>query len=267
MTYDSRETGTSTSAPVELYEFVGTFNTYRMTTSPDKITNSLGTFQPIAVTRTAIEGASQEEGEMSIDISVPFNHPMCMEYIYSNSPPKLTVNMYRLHRGYLEEFQLIFTGEVLSFNVEDRIATFRVPSVFSWKLEGLAPNPKYQAPCNHVLFDEFCSVSRGLNTQTSTVVAVNDKTITVDASTFLLKECAAGEMIWAAGDQRRMIVSNTGNVFKLTFPFSGLLVGETVKFSKGCDHSFTTCRTKFSNGINFGGTPLVPKLNPFTSKL
>jgi uncharacterized phage protein (TIGR02218 family) len=32
-------------------------------------------------------------------------------------------------------------------------------------------------------------------------------------------------------------------------------VGDTFTFSAGCDHTFTTCQSKFSNAVNFGGFP------------
>lgn len=267
MTFSDREKSSSSAAPLELFIFRGTFNTYRMTSAPREIVNSLGTFESVTVTRSNIQNASQEQEEIAIDISIPYTHPLVSEYVFVDSPPELLIDIYRVHRSYLEEFELVYSGEVASYNVEDGIASFRVPTIFSYKLEGLCPEPKYQGPCNHILFDNNCGVSRAGNSQTSTVSAINSRVITVAASSFAANDCRAGEMVWAGGGQRRMIISNNGNQFNLSFPFVGIEVGDTVEFTKGCNHSFTTCREKFSNGINFGGCPLVPKKNPFKSAL
>ena len=51
-------------------------------------------------------------------------------------------------------------------------------------------------------------------------------------------------------------------------------MGSTVVVLAGCDHSVTTCDTKFntpedtqSNVINYGGFPFVPGKNPFETGL
>jgi hypothetical protein len=76
----------------------------------------------------------------------------------------------------------------------------------------------------------------------------------------------AGEVI-SNGGERRMVTGQSGTSLTLSYPFAGLGVGDTVTLRKGCDHSFATCKAKFSNGERYGGFPIVPDKNPFSSSL
>lgn len=41
-------------------------------------------------------------------------------------------------------------------------------------------------------------------------------------------------------------------------PPTAIAVSDTVKLVAGCDKSYSTCKTKFSNGVNFRGCPFIP---------
>lgn len=269
MPFSTNELSEASGSPIELYKFVGTFTTWRMTSYLREIVNSEGTYEPVPVTRTQIENASQDQEELAIDISLPYDHPLALEYIFAVSPPELTVEIYRAHRDDFDDTLLLWTGKPTSFSVEGRLAKLRVPSIFSYLLSGLCPAPRYQGPCNHVLYDDRCKVSRAANQQTVDVVSVSSsgRQLVLSANTFANGDCNAGEMVWTAGGQRRMIVSNSGTTFNISYPFSGDVTGEEIIIRKGCDHSFETCASKFSNSINYGGCPIVPPTNPFNSRL
>lgn len=269
MPFNTNELSAASGAPIELYKFIGTFNTWRVTSYLREITNSDGTYEPVPVKRTQIENASQDQEELAIDISLPYDHPLALEYIFAVSPPELSVEIYRAHRDDFNDTLLLWTGKPISFNVEGRVASLRVPSIFSYLLSGLCPAPRYQAPCNHILYDDRCKVNRAANSQTVDVVSVSasGRRLTLSANTFANGECNAGEMIWTAGGQRRMITLSNGTTFDISYPFAGDPTGDEVIIRKGCDHSFTTCKNKFSNGLNYGGCPIVPPTNPFNSRL
>jgi uncharacterized phage protein (TIGR02218 family) len=133
-------------------------------------------------------------------------------------------------------------------------------------LQGNVPAPRFQAPCNHILYSSRCGVSPASHQETATVTAISGNVITVDALSFADNDCAAGVII-ASGEQR-MVVSNAGTSVTFTYPFANLQIGDEVIIRRGCDHAFDgDCKNKFNNGDNFGGFPLVPGKNPFTSSL
>lgn len=268
MTFDTIEKSRTDAQPIELFEFVGTFSTWRVTTYQTTITSAGGTFTPLAgLERGVLKVGTQEEDSLALEMTLPFDHPMVSAYAYGTAPPKLDFTMYRVHLSDLASPVTMWKGKVTTFSVEGRKAKFRIPSLFAYALSGVAPQPRFQAPCNHILYDERCQVNPSLNQHTTTVTGISDRIITVASHPFANNECNAGELIFGAGGQSRMIVSSVGNDFTVTYPFARLTVGASVTLRRGCDHSFATCKTKFSNGINFGGCPLVPDRNPFTSKI
>ena len=268
MTFETIETSRTDAQPIELYQFEGTFSTWRMTSYQASITAAGGTFTPLAgLSRGILKIGTQEEDGLALDITLPFDHPMVAAYAYDTAPPKLDFTLFRVHLSDLLSPVTMWKGKVTTFAVEGRKAKFRVPSLFSYMLSGVAPQPRFQAPCNHLLYDARCQVSLAANQHTTTVTAIADRIITVAGHPYSAGECNAGELSFPAGNQGRMIMGNTGNDFTVTYPFAGLVVGASVTLKRGCDHSFATCKAKFSNGINFGGVPLVPDRNPFTSKI
>lgn len=268
MSFESLETSRTDAQPIELFEFTGTFATYRMTSYQSPISAAGGTFVPVAgLERSVLKIGTQEEDSLALDITLPFDHPLVAAYAYNTAPPQLDFKLYRVHLSDLLSPVTMWTGKVTTFSVEGRKAQFRVPSLFSYMLTGSAPQPRFQAPCNHLLYDSRCQVSAAANQHTTTVTGITDRIITVAEHPYADNECNAGELVFTSGNQSRMIMGSAGNDFTVTYPFAQLTVGASITIRRGCDHSFDTCKSKFSNEINFGGFPLVPDRNPFTSKL
>lgn len=265
MSYDAIEKSVNPN-PVELYRFVGTDVTYLMTSSQTNITVESETYVATTISRDAVKVGTHENDDVQLTVSVPVNHPMVSEYMFNVGPPDLELHLYRIHRSDLTDKVTYWTGEVTSFSVEGRTAKLLVPSMFSYFLNGLLPAPRYQGPCNHVLFDEFCKLSRVGNEHEATITAINGLNITLSSSIFDTNKCKAGEMILHGRGQRRMIISNTGNVFRISYPFMTPKVGDIVTVTIGCDHSFTTCK-ELLNGVNYGGFPFVPNRNPYNGRI
>ena len=267
MTYADDETSSTSARPYELYTFSGTYNTYRMTSSGITIVSGGQTFFPAPVKRSRLKVASQEQNDAAIEIELPFDHPMIREYAYENAPPNLTMTLQRCHESDFDDTVLLWTGRVTGFSVEGRTAKIAVPALFSYVLEGNTPTPRFQAPCNHILYDARCGVNPALHQHTTTVLSISGNAITVNDLPFAANEAAAGIMISPSGESR-MVIGNVGTAVTLSYSFAGLQIGETVIIRKGCDHSFEGhCKTRFNNGARFGGFPLVPARNPFTSTL
>lgn len=268
MSYDSIDSSVNPD-PIELYEFVGTDQTYLMTSDARNVTipgDVPKTYISTVITRESSKLGSHESDNLILNIKMPVNHPMVVDYAFDIGPPSLNMTLYRTHRQNLTEQKILWTGKVVSFSISGREATLMVPMIMAYMLEGLLPAPRYQGPCNHVLFDQFCRVDRSLHEQFSTISHINGNLITVAGSTFPNDSCSGGEMVLTGRSQRRMIIGNTGNVFRLSYPFMTPAVGNPVSFTRGCNHSFAACKT-FLNQRNFGGFNLVPNRNPFGGRI
>jgi hypothetical protein len=76
------------------------------------------------------------------------------------------------------------------------------------------------------------------------------------------------------GDDARLVLAQSGNDLTLLLPFPQSAVGRQIIAFAGCDHTITTCDTKFdtpedtdSNVINYGGFAFVPTRNPYQTGL
>lgn len=267
MAYNDDEISATSGRPLELYTFAGTYNTYRMTSAGFQITSGGSNFIPTPIKRSRLKVSTQEQSEAALEIEIPFDHPLVREYAYENAPPNLTMTLRRCHESDFDDTVLLWNGRVTSFTVEGRLAKLRVPALFSYVLEGNTPTPRFQAPCNHVLYDARCGVDPAAHQHTTTVLSIVGNNVTVASLPFAPNEAAAGMMISPSGESR-MVISNIGTAVVLSYSFAGLEIGQSVTIRKGCDHAFEGhCKTRFSNGARFGGFPLVPARNPFTSTL
>ena len=267
--YEDRENSVHDGAPIEAYKFTGTFKTYRLTSADVNTTVNSELYLATVIKRRGIKAGTQNDDNLQLELEVPHDIELVQDYAYSQSPPKLDLEVFRAHRGtdLNTDFILAWKGPVSGFNVTDKIARIRVPSIFNVLLATDAPNVYYQGPCNHVLFDARCQVARASFNTTTTVVSADGNTVFVTADGFPDGDLKAGEFVVNRTGEKRLIMNNAADIITLNFPFVDILVGDTVELTNGCDHSFTTCDAKFSNTLQFGGQPFRPIDNPFEGDL
>jgi len=263
-TFNDLEESVQESLPVECYRFTGSFKNYYYTSSEKAVMIGADVYQPVAVSRSRIKAGTHEDDSLQLDLEIPFDVPVVKDYAFAQTPPKLYLEVFRQQGGDPTIFSPFWQGEVRGFSVNDRTASIRVPSIFSNALQGEIPNVYYQAPCNHVLYDDRCGISRAAHTVSTIILSVTDGvnvvTTTAPAADGVL---VAGELVNTRNGERRMILANIGNNISLGYPFVDLRPGDTVDLIKGCDHSLPTCKAKFNNVINFGGFHYIPAENPF----
>lgn len=267
MAYQDEETSLTSSRPIELYEFVGTYNSYYFTSYSQAVTSGGQVYDPIAIDRNKFRVGTQEQVENALEVTMPFNNQLVTEYAFQNAPPNLSLTLMRAHETDLNDTVTLWSGRVTAFSVEGVKAKLKVPALFSYVLQGNAPTPRFQSPCNHILYDVRCGIDPALHQNVTTVVSVAGLIIEVAAFPWADNTANAGVMFTPAGEQR-MVISNISKDVTVSYSFSNLNVGDVVTIRKGCNHSFESdCKLKFSNGPRFGGFPIVPARNPFTSTL
>lgn len=271
MTYQTLETGATSGAPIELYEFIGTYTNYHYTSSDQDVVRLGQTYRASSLVRSEITTGTQVDDNVDLQIDLPFDEQICMDYAYSVSPPQLFLKVWRYHRGQNPNMDAIlyWSGEVTNFITTDHVTTIQVPTFFSYGLAGNLPSICYQTLCNHVLYDGQCKVSKAANQTTSTIQSLVGVLLVVrDSLTFPDNYLRGGVCFDESHEERRMIVASSGSSLTLSYPFSKQVVaGDVVALTAGCNHSWAgDCATKFNNQKNFGGFPFIPLLNPFTGK-
>lgn len=269
MSYESQEKSVSDSQPVECYRFIGSNGKeYLYTSANVSVTLNGKRYSPVAVTRSSIKTATNEDSDVTLDLEIPFDTEVCIDYAYAQVPQKLELEVYRKQgSGPSAEYVLYWNGIIRGFDIRGRIASISVPSMASMTLATNIPNVNYQAPCNHVLYDSRCSVNAASHKVDRTVVGASSQTITLNSSAGSNGDFNAGEIVNNRSLERRLILKNDGVKITIGFPFFDMRAGDHVTLYKGCDHTITTCHEKFGNAINFGGFPYVPADNPFEGGL
>lgn len=265
--YSDRETSIHDGEPIECYEFVGSYKTYRYTSGDLPVTVNGSVFTPVPIRRSNVKAGVYDEDNIKIDVEMPISVALVKDYGFQITPPRLMLTVYRVHRGtdYATDFAIFWKGLITTFSITNNKATITIPSIFGDAMSGNVPSVYYQSPCNHVLFDSGCKISRAANTVVTTVVAVDGNNVQIaSAGGFPDGAFIGGEVADTSHNDRRMIVAHAADLLTVNYPFSNLLVGTTVEVTRGCDHGFNSdCKNKFNNQINHGGFPFIPAINPF----
>lgn len=128
--------------------------------------------------------------------------------------------------------------------------------------------------CRHQLFSQFannkcgaCTLNSTSYTSTGTVSATSDKRTGFTTATGLGKSSAYftnGVLTWTTGlninkkqEIKSFTVTTTGDWVFFLPAEDDIQVGDTFSVVSGCDKTLTTCSTKFSNVVNFGGFPHI----------
>lgn len=266
-TYDDNEQSVQDSAPIECYKFVGSFKTYLYTSSDQQEVVSGETYLPIAVSRSKVQGGTQDQSSLSLDLQIPFDIDVVKDYAFSNVPPELHLTVFRKQPD--ATFATFWTGLVLGFEVSNRTGTVKVPSIFTLALSGECPSVHYQVPCNHLLYGPHCQVDRAANTFHDHVQSIIGTNITLVGIPSTANDLRGGEIINTRNGERRLILLNAGSLITIGYAFADLIVGDPVDMVKGCNHLGRTgdCQLKFANLINYGGFEDIPPDNPFSGGL
>jgi uncharacterized phage protein (TIGR02218 family) len=121
----------------------------------------------------------------------------------------------------------------------------------------------YTADCRADLGDARCGVNLESITVSGTVTEATDRYGFTDSSRIEEDDYwKRGLITWTSGANagRKMeIRAFASGAFTLFLPMpSKIAVGDAYTVQPGCDKTFETCRSRYSNGINFRGEPYVP---------
>lgn len=269
--FNDREASVHDAEPIECYEFVGSYQTYRYTSSDLTVIVNGQTFVPLAMKRSNIKVGTYEDDQTQLEVELPISCSLVKDYGFQVTPPRLLLNLYRVHRGtdFATDWAIVWKGLVSNCAVTNNKAKLLIPSVFGAAMSGSIPSVYYQTPCNHVLFDFGCKIPRAANMITTTITAISGNNVELadnggKPDGFFI----GGEVADIEHNDRRMIIGHAGNNLTVNYPFSNLKIGANVEVTRGCDHGFSTdCKLKYDNQINFGGTPFIPIVNIFREGL
>lgn len=271
MSYDSRDQSVALARPVLAIDFEDDFGTHwRYNTSAEDITLLGETYTSDAckVSETEISG---NDFRNRVTIELSRQNGFAWQFISAPLESKVTVTIYRVLDP---DYQFMWTGvvEAVSFSSEGVPKIECTPKTASAARVGWRRRTSMACPL--VLFGQEiggCKVNAESFKITGVISAYSGTTYESDdfaaqADGWL----QGGELV--IGNARRLIKSHTVNSDgsaeveinrKIDNPETNSAGQIEFTAYAGCDHIYTTCDTKFSNKVNYGGLEFLPVKNPF----
>lgn len=270
MTFLADESGIESSEPREAYEIILPALTYYLASGTRDLVISGRRYTASPIRRgEAPVSSSGESGARELSFTLPVSHALAQRFMQNGCPPKqVFVNVYR-YQGTSATAEIQHRGVVTSMAPDGNLAHFRVPARSAEVMAKRLPTVTAGKSCPWILYDEQCTLARGSFTSTVTATYVDDRT--VKATVTLTDQYALyGELEHVSSGERMTILDQPVSVagvttFTIQMPIAELQVGDSIKVYAGCDHQITTCQSKFSNRLNFGGFPQLPTKNPHLS--
>lgn len=266
MTFAVKDKSVHDGAPIECYEFIATHYTWRFTSYDRRINVAGAWYEPLPITRTAIEIASILDSAASMDFIIPSDHEIARQFCYTVSPKNLMVIVRKVHEGdnYATDFKIEWTGRISGSSAAGKWATIKTDSIIKTELNGFLSSVYYQKSCNHVLYDVRCKANRADFTVEAQVTKIQSQIITVDNMVYGADELVGGVMTNKRNGETQGIISNNNNIIRIGYPFFDLVFGDVVELTLGCDHQrLGHCQSRFNNVANYGGMDFIPEINPF----
>ncbi|WP_035241131.1 baseplate hub protein [Desulfobacter vibrioformis] len=251
--------------PAELYHFWNEGGDHWYYTSRDvAITFDGNDYVSGTLQRTKVSYNSEiEVSTVSVTASV-ITEPT-IEFIALNPVERIWIEISKIHLDMDPlEASKIFTGQIKNVSFKGVSATVECVG-FEHFLKFEVPRMKYQAACNHTIYDARCGVDRE-NFKTTTTATVDSTGLVFTSVDFsALGDGYLTRGLLEFGDYKRMIVAHSGSALTIRYPITQFVSGGSVNVYAGCVGTMEACEGKFNNLNNFFGFPQMPLTNPITT--
>jgi len=248
--------------------------TTRLTSWEHTLTYSGDDYAPSRIEKAQLRKTMSPLGdECDIEIwSEEPGNPM-LPLLAGEAERKLTVTIGEAiinSSGVVTAYAETFTGTIRSVELKGDTLVGRA-AAFGAIFERKLPSFFIQQGCNYVLFSAPCGLSSASWTKTGPIGGtLPNTTVTFTPSS---APTGAYKDKWFAGgwltvtgtdssENRRAVLdcSEAAGVWtlKLNRQLPATCSGQSATVYPGCDGNYTTCKDKFSNGLQFGGHPYTP---------
>lgn len=266
MTYDAAEKSIYGAQPVELYRFTRGLTIWTYTTADVPIVYNDETYTPQTMRRGELAQNSENDNAV-LDLFLDPSIDIAAQFVSGGTPSPTNVTLIRRHRddATVGEQAVLFLGQIgsVEFNIGE--AHF-VCVPFQRALQRKVPRILYQTTCNHMLYDQFCTINPAGFTFPGAISAIAGRVLTVPDASAKPDGYYNGGYV-RDGNNFAFIQTHVGTQLLLLNLPPSFTIGDAVTTTAGCDRRQSTCIAKFANLPNFMGWPYIPDLNPYTSGL
>ena len=263
MTFASDEISVVSGQPVELYKFVlrNTSTEWFFTSAGYDITYSGDTYVATSgISRSQVEEI-EDTLKSELKITMPSSHSFPQLFLFYT--PNGIID-FTLFRGHSTNFVQYWKGVVQVVNPLDPTGNASILLVPPTTLTQSSPLIRtYQRSCDVPLYSSACTLLASNFKVNATLLSVSGITLTSTTFDDYADDYFTGGYIFS-NNMKRKIKSHSGTTITLVSQMPGLSSGASVEAYPGCDHSRSTCNTKFSNLPNYRGCDWIPDNEPFT---
>lgn len=269
-TYLDLERSTDNADPYHLYEFRRGGTSWKYTSFPFEVTDdALGTFTPKPIAHGRVNQTGQIE-RVSLEITLPFTDALSVNQRIPNFFQITTLTIWRkMVSDLTNAFEVVWKGRIVSNRTSGREFTLVCENVHtSVRRAGL--RGRFQRSCRHNLYGPGCGLDIEDWYETVSVTDWNGSNV-IEVSPVVNKTDAFGyynggivEVTTSVGVEYGFITDHDGNNLALLQPLREDPTSTNIRIAPGCYLNRLVCQEKFNNVLNFGGTPYLPLVNPFT---
>ena len=257
--------------PIYLYEFSlpGPAIFWRFTSYWQDVTSDGDVFIAKAITHGQLTRSSESKKEsLSIDAYYESTHPLAL-FLPLTLPFPMYCDVYSVTVADLDTRTTIFCGQLSEPDVNGQKLTAKILSLLD-AADRKLPSMPISARCSYQTFDQrTCKLDRANFEEAGNIEVISGRTIRVHN----LSDFATDYFSWGTFEAGAGIEFEVRFILKATrvdadtqdllldIPLVHAVVTDAVTLLPGDDHRVETCDAKFSNLVNFGGHPYVPRRN------
>ena len=267
MTYSTLENSVDGSKPIELLRLSYSNVDWFYTTQDTPREYNGATYVPMPMQRSALENSS-DSSKSTMTITLPQDCPIAD--LYKQSAPSNVVTVTLMGEHYLDgDFITMWKGRIVNIEFMPPHFIITTESVFT-SLQRVGLRRRFSTTCPYDVYSAGCGVDHANYVTQMLIGALSGTTFTsAQATTKPDNYFAGGYVKWINPNtglaEYRAIKSSvqaTGAITLVSI-IPNISIGSLIDVYPGCDHLLNTCENKFDNVIRFGGTPYIPKKNPF----
>lgn len=273
MTYSEKEFSAQDGLPYLRYEFAQGSNVYRRTSEPNIVLDSDGSWMPSPIKPSEFS-QTNEVAKDPLRIDLPRDDELAALFVGGVPEQITTLTVYRVHATDPDEgFQFYWKGRIVSSEIKGDAVQLACENIHS-TMQRNGIRARYQKTCRHPLYGRGCGLNDYDFAVVGTATDVAGYVVTVGEALDSNTESGyyAGGMLETSDGFLRYIIKHEGDELTLLTPIPSLTAeiadsgSASVTIYPGCDHTRSTCNTKFNNLLNFGGFPwMTGGKNPFSN--
>lgn len=256
----------------ELFRIICENEVWTMALDADEIYDS-GTGDEVylktSISRSEMESKSQLT-KASVTINIPIDHPLAKYMLITYFEQSVTMTIFEKIDSTVSVF---WKGRLANIQPSNTSLSLVFESIFtSLRRPGLRAT--FQRTCRFALYGKGCLLNPDDFEVSGVVSSIVSNTLTITEADAFNDGHFLGGMIASPDGTLSYITGHVGSEITVqrisksmlsAFELTGAATAVTLY--PGCDHSRTTCHTKFDNVLNYGGFDWIPNKNPMADSI